>query len=446
MARARSGGGLAVALVLFTIAFVFALIAAIVFASQKSAAAAQRDEAESKLRAVATANELASVQKPGDVPGTLVGYLAQENQLLKSMVSSQPEVSAASLDARRKELGIEQALFDAVQRLNNELAAANSRAQQAEQAAAAAAERAAAVEASKNELAQQYDATATELRSQIEAVQQGVADWKKGIEGSDAALAEQMAQLRREKDQRIAELEQQGRQKDAEVARLQNELDRRTGVDRATGENIVPSDGVISAIADNGQVVYLNRGSADHLLLGMTFEVFAENELVKTDEFDPAQLRGKATVEVVNIEPHAAQARVVRRGHRAILRAGDKIINLVYDPDKTYRFHIYGNFDLNGDGRSTEAERTTVESMVRSWGGIVSESLSYEVDYLVLGDEPPLPETLPPDVIDPVLIQRNVEQQRVYEQYQSLKTEATSLRIPVLNQNRFLSLVGYYQR
>ena len=76
----------------------------------------------------------------------------------------------------------------------------------------------------------------------------------------------------------------------------------------------------------------------------------------------------------------------------------------------------------------------------------VGTKLSYDVDYLVLGQEPPLPQAPPPNVVDPTAIAAYVEAQRNYETYQQLIGEARNLNIPILNQNRFLNLIGYYQR
>ena len=71
--------------------------------------------------------------------------------------------------------------------------------------------------------------------------------------------------------------------------------------------------------------------------------------------------------------------------------------------------------------------------------------LSPETDFLVLGQEPPLPEE-PRDKTDPVTIENYNKAKSKYETYQNLMVQAKKLSIPVLNQNRFLTMVGYYQR
>ena len=63
---------------------------------------------------------------------------------------------------------------------------------------------------------------------------------------------------------------------------------------------------------------------------------------------------------------------------------------------------------------------------------------------LVLGVPPALPTGNPGD--DPVQIEIQAELQERYNRYEQLMEQANELSIPILNQNRFLSLVGYYRR
>ncbi|MCC6683033.1 MAG: hypothetical protein IT445_19200 [Phycisphaeraceae bacterium] len=431
MARARTGGGLAVAMVFFIILFFFALVLAVIFYNGKSKSDA----------------ELATAQKQQAQDRAALTQATEENTQLKGMISSQPDLTLEALGQQREQRDISQALFDEVDRLNRELSAAQSATKQAEQARDEARTQAAAAEQSKAALDKSYNDTIAELRTQIDKVSQDFEQYRNDIRGSDDKLSTELADLRREKDQRIADQEQTLRQKDADVVRMRSEIERLTGGQKgSTGgvENVVVADGHVTATADNLDQVYINLGSNDHITLGLTFEVFNAMDLIKTDEFQ--DVRGKATVEVISVEPATSLARIVRKGYKAIVKEGDQIVNMVYDPKKSFKFHIYGDFDINHDGQATEAERQLVESMVRRWGGQLTPDLTYEDDYLVLGIEPPLPEALPQDVIDPVLIAKNVEAKKNYEQYQTLIGEARSLTIPVLNQNRFLALVGYYDR
>jgi hypothetical protein len=77
----------------------------------------------------------------------------------------------------------------------------------------------------------------------------------------------------------------------------------------------------------------------------------------------------------------------------------------------------------------------------------VVDKLSYETDFLVLGVEPQLPKERKGDEkLDFEKIQKDKEKLAKYNEYRKLLSTAKEMGIPVLDQNRFLTLVGYYQR
>ena len=72
--------------------------------------------------------------------------------------------------------------------------------------------------------------------------------------------------------------------------------------------------------------------------------------------------------------------------------------------------------------------------------------MNYEVDYLVLGVAPTVPERPPEDDFDSEKEERWFKAREQLGVYQQLVARAQTLSIPILNQNRFLELTGYYQR
>jgi hypothetical protein len=190
-------------------------------------------------------------------------------------------------------------------------------------------------------------------------------------------------------------------------------------------------------------VVFINRGRNDHVLLGLTFEVYSRKTGVVSD--DTGELRGKGTVEVISVSENSSVCRVVRVTRGQAIVEGDLIANVVYDPNITFKFHVHGDFDIDNVGQVSEVDRRRIETMIEEWGGKLTRQLTYDVDFLVLGRDPALPER-PEDQLDPVAMQRYAADQKRFETYQELIGEAKALKIPVLNQNRFLVLIGYYQR
>jgi hypothetical protein len=118
---------------------------------------------------------------------------------------------------------------------------------------------------------------------------------------------------------------------------------------------------------------------------------------------------------------------------------------VVYSPYSTFNFHVHGRFDVDKTGQATEDDRQRIERMITRWGGRLMEELTYEVDFLVLGQSPPPPMVLP-DTIDPVEITRQIRLRAEYERHEQLLERAREMSIPVLNQNRFLTLVGFFER
>ncbi len=121
--------------------------------------------------------------------------------------------------------------------------------------------------------------------------------------------------------------------------------------------------------------------------------------------------------------------------------------NAVYDPNYVFKFLVHGKFDVDNDGKPSEAEAEFLRSQIINWGGAVvdSEQLPGDLDFLVLGVEPPVPPPLPNNATQ-IQIDFWVRQRRAHEKYQELFRQAQEAQIPVLNANRFFILTGYTQR
>jgi len=68
------------------------------------------------------------------------------------------------------------------------------------------------------------------------------------------------------------------------------------------------------------------------------------------------------------------------------------------------------------------------------------------VDFLVLGELPEMPDKLADDEVNPQVIEVYAKKRKKYQRYQNLVAHAIKLSVPILNQNRFLTMVGYYKR
>ncbi len=427
MARARSGGGGSgsiIGLVVFGAAFFICLILAIVFYTQVDGA----QQAASAARA-----ELDTVQNSADIDDETLKTLVADGQgtTVRRLLTSYENLRE-DLDTSQSE----------VIRLTDELSAANTQLSTAQANAASA-------QASLNQ--------ATQARQQIESsLRQDV----QGLTSTVSAISSENDRLKSLVDISIQELDQtyqnqitslrdQNRErentlaaKNREIEDLQFQLVELAG---DTPENVAITRGdatIVSQLPDQDKV-YLDIGRSANLRRGTSFRIFDPETLIKLE--DPDGENGKGVVEIINLEEDSAVGRIVRREPRAVIRNGDKLVNVVFDPNRVFRFHLFGQFDIDYDGSPDSNGLEQVKSMVRRFNGRLADDLTFGTDYLVLGVEPELP-TQPDDELDLAKMNEFRVALDNYNAYQERINQAKELGVPVLNQNRFYDLVGYYER
>ncbi|MCC7146325.1 MAG: hypothetical protein IT443_07755 [Phycisphaeraceae bacterium] len=448
--RSRGGSpGLTVALAVFGILFFLTLVATVVFLVQttglrKTLAAAQQD-----LSVYARPGEQADprvLALKADRSGSVVGKLLEQRAWAFTAITGNAEAEFDAVQAAVKETGLSEgeSLLPVLKRHQT----------LTEEAQRVASEQRAAI----NQLAAEFEQLGVGKKQQGEAFTKAVGDldgrlqqqrddfgkYEQTSGGKLTELASSIEQIRRQAESSVLELRQRNEQLGAENASLRQRIKDMVPSREGSGPTVDPSllpDGHIVTIDPRGRWVYIDRGRRQHVVLGMSFEVF--DQIARAD--DSGQLRGKATVLVVDIIEDSAQCQVVRTTPGTTVQEGDIIANLVYSPDATFNFYVYGDFDIENTGNATEADRRRLEEMIQQWGGKVQAELSYQTDFLVLGKQPPEPMPLV-DVIDPVEIRRRTLLREAYNRYQELIQKAREMSIPVLNQNRFLTLVGYFER
>lgn len=238
---------------------------------------------------------------------------------------------------------------------------------------------------------------------------------------------------------RIAELEQEGLILGQVIDELRSEQDV-FKLEPLAEHSLIDGRVVGASVAE--RQVFVDLGKDQRIVLGMTFEVYGSGTDIRPDsdgEFPP----GKATIEITRVGDSTSSARIIRESRGQPVVEGDVIANAAYDPDKVYSFVVFGDFDANHDRQPTSAERGSIVSLIRDWGGDVEDDLTGRTDFLVLGDRPVLPPAPSPDAPLP-LIQEYIRKQSLVQKYDALFRTATQTGIPVLNENRFYTLTGLY--
>lgn len=459
--RTRGGGGtgMAVALVIFVLLFVFSLGAAIVVFTKVEDAERSAADAKTSLETYVIENQTKTpeVQEVREralkAKSTVVGQLVDDNEKLRRAISSDL-TSTQALEGLLKAHKIEYPGQDLISVLNS------LRADMATLTTDKATEKAAremleakvlALEQEKKQLEDLYRTADAARTAKIAELGQASEAAKTEATTVFTSIKEAQAKAAEEALVELEKFEQQLTTKDQEIAELRRVIQQlraliNPGGDKSERDASKEPDGTILSTIPSDNLVTIDLGQNDHILLGLTFEVYDKKTGVSRDQF--GDFRGKATVEVVKVKPDSSECRIVRTERGKPIFDGDLVANLVYDKYRTYRFYVYGNFDIDNDGRPSSTDTRRIKSMIEQWGGIVSNEFGYDVDFLVLGSKPEVPRAPEggQDIRTPEQIAAEAAIQAELLKHTQLEGDARLLRIPVLNQNRFLSLIGFYER
>jgi len=199
------------------------------------------------------------------------------------------------------------------------------------------------------------------------------------------------------------------------------------------------SDGKIISIDDQANVVHLNIGRDDRVYPGLTFTVYDRGSSVPKDG------KGKAEIEVFDVEENYSAARIIQSELRRPILQGDIVANLIWDSDRTNRFVIAGEFDLDQDGAIDAGSANRIRAFIEKWGGQVADTVSINTDFVVLGQPPQVLSrpTLEQLDVDPQAMVKYDASMQALNRYNQLKSQAQGLWIPVFTYEKFLYFIGY---
>jgi NAD-dependent DNA ligase len=201
-------------------------------------------------------------------------------------------------------------------------------------------------------------------------------------------------------------------------------------------------DGKITLTDDRAKVVYLDIGSDDHVYRGLTFSVYDRGTPIPKDG------RGKAEIEVFDVEETFSAARITRSEITKPILSGDIIANLIWDSDKTNVFVVAGDFDLDNEGDIDYDAIDRIKALIEKWGGSVADAVSIDTDFLVLGRVPKvlIRPTYEETEMDPTAMERYEASSKRLADYKELQKQAETLWIPIFKYERFLYFIGYKEQ
>jgi hypothetical protein len=266
-------------------------------------------------------------------------------------------------------------------------------------------------------------------------------------QGSLTKAREEAEAARRQLVLQNEELTRQLAQANETIKNLRNMIQKSSV---AMTEAIAPAGKIVRAPAGTGEV-YIDLGRRDKIVAGMTFSVHDARTGVrgKIDDRPGAsaamgdlEAAGKGGIEVIDVREAESLCRITRVAKDQTMQVGDLIANPVYQNtrNRKSRFVVIGEFDLDNDGVSTAAERDRVTNMITSWGGTIDTAITPQTDFLIAGSAPAAPSAKMEDQPGGVGDQRA----KLQKDYDEAVVEAKRSSVPILNVNRFLALIGYY--
>ena len=204
----------------------------------------------------------------------------------------------------------------------------------------------------------------------------------------------------------------------------------------ALARKIIP-DGAVMGDPDRDGYCYIDVGEANGIKHGWVFTVYESAETAGIT-------RRKGALVVTRVLPNISECRLTSDvgGDVYTVTKGDLVSNVAFDRRYPRKFVVAGLFDLHGAGRATQAGTKAVKKMIRSHRATVVETVTVDVDYVVLGAEPPRPPAATAD--DPPQVRwARREAAKAADHYQAIKKRAIELKIPVMNTGRFVRDMGY---
>ena len=457
--RSGAGTGVVVSLVVFILTTVFLLVLTIVFYAGKTREMEERAKADASL-----AEYVKPAQRNSDLfkgfqaaaknsNQSVAQYLSGRYESVMTFVGSDPAggVDGIKTDFARFNVKDTDTLRNRMGAMNQDLNARQTEIQSLKDNMTALSAQIAEKEAQLEQAKKDHQTAMDGVETQIKGYRDSADEYRRKLEEAIDELNRAKDTLRARYESEIADLRTETDTLARENGVLKGKIDvfeNARAKDRMQGSNPgLLVDGTIIDAPGSSDQVFIDRGRKDRIVLGMTFEVYADKAQLRPNPQTGEMPRGKASLQVTKVADTTSTCKVTRSVPGQPLVRGDVVANAVYDPNYRFKILVHGKFDIDADGKPTETEAEYLRSLVLNWGGTVVEgdTLPGDLDFLVLGAEPPRP-VPPPDDASAVVIADFIKKNEANAKYNELFRQAREAQIPVLNANRFFILIGHTDR
>ncbi len=286
-----------------------------------------------------------------------------------------------------------------------------------------------------------YDKLATDSAAQLAKARNG---FQAALKAKDNQLQRAVDQQKTDiadKDRRISVLAQEMeqarndiRERDRLIQKYLQEIADRRPKAQTGAQPRRPDGKILKALLDQ-QIVYVDIGEKDHAKPGLPLAVYSSQTGI------PADGVGKAQIVVNNVFSTTSECRIVKAKKDDPIIEGDLVANVVFDPARSYKFVVEGDFDIYGEGRTDPRAKEYIRTMIDRLGGKLVDEIAVSTDFVVLGEEPPRPPRPEADA-PPGDWQLYTQKMKKYDDYTRIKGTALRLQIPIMNTTRFLAFTG----
>ena len=272
---------------------------------------------------------------------------------------------------------------------------------------------------------------ANKLRAKDDQLNRTTAAHTKKLAGRDQQITAQAQELDR--------LKRELQVKDVQSDELKEIIREQKGTAGDPGIIVMrKADGKVVKVLPEEKICYISLGEKDNVKAGVPFAVYSPKEGI------PGTGRGVAKIMVINVGQISSECRITEWDKDHPISEGYLVANLVFNITRTYSFVVQGEFDLYSEGRADPEAGRKIRKFIEGFGGKVEDKVGVTTDFVIMGAEPLTPPK-PAEDQPAAWAAYNTLLKKVRD-YQSVKTAAESLRIPVLNTNRFLAFTGYVPR
>ncbi|MGA2499077.1 MAG: hypothetical protein ABSH20_15150 [Tepidisphaeraceae bacterium] len=468
-----SRGGLITALVIFVILFLISAIFAVKTNSELKVRETELGNFKKQFPKVVTEQELPSAieqadkfNEGGTEKSSLYSLLLRQREDLARQITGQPSTTKEAIDAAARTVasandGLKGAgvsvpggalingvaiLADAIntreariRELSTQAASLSDQIKQANDAGKQKADELekAIAEANKKTEAETAKGTTylTDTKTKIDGLEESL---KKAVEDGRKAAEELTTQLKTVQ----AEIEKVKKEND----RLVKKIGSLRPQNYANAILRQPAGKIIQIAKNN--VVYIDLGFGQHVTQGLTFQIYDKLEGIPRIEGSAEELPpGKGSLEIIRVGVGSSECRIIKMNEGQQPQEGDIIANVIYNKNTQFHFKVYGDFDIDHNNIATAAETDVVKRLIVAWGAVLTDAIDIDTDFLVMGKEPVVP-NYPKDQLDtdPVKKFEHENALKALKAYDDVRNKALELQIPVLNQNRFLYMIGYWDQ